>query len=126
GPRVEWTSGAQGRIAGFEAEQAVARKSPPQLADRPQRGVGPAFAVVNENEREQRVRLRVARIGRRLFDLAQRAFAIAAEAGEMRQQAQRRRQRRDRVAVQTDDQSGILAARLDLERALVLVIRAAG
>ena len=67
----------------------------------------------------------VARVARGLFDQAQSAVAAAAEAGEMRQQPQRRRQRRHRVAVHADDQAGVLALGVELERALVLVIRAA-
>src|SRR5204862_5480049 len=82
--RFERPSGAQRRVRGLQPEEAVARKAIAQIVDDAERGIGAVLAVVNEDQREQRVRLRVARIPRGLFDLRERARAAAAESGEMR------------------------------------------
>ena len=68
------------------------------------------LAVVDDDEREHRVGLDVARVGGGLFDQAEPALPASAEPGEPRQQPQRRRQRRDPVAVHPDDQARVLAA----------------
>ena len=61
-----------------------------QLANHTQRIAVSLLTVVDDDEREARIRLHVARIRRRLFDKPQPVFPAASEAGKAGQQAQRR------------------------------------
>ena len=96
-----------------------------QLTDDGQRLLEPTLPVVEEHQRELRVDLRVARIARGLFDHLKTLRLVAAKARHVSDPAHRQRHRRHDVAVGADNQSRILARRVQRQHALVRVVGAA-
>ena len=119
------TSGPERRRTAVEPQQTIPRIVALQLSNHAQRIVEPGLAVVDDDKREARVRLNLARIRGRLLDHAKAAFTSAAKACQPRHHPRGERQRGDRIPVEADREPGVAASGIQIEDALVLGVGAA-
>ncbi|MGC4083572.1 MAG: hypothetical protein QM736_16035 [Vicinamibacterales bacterium] len=121
--RVGRAAGTHQRRPGLEPEQTVPWILRAQTREHGQRIVVALFAVVEQQERDHRVRLVVARIVRRGFDQRDATFASAAEACDVGHPPHRHRHRRHQITIGADDQPRVGARRLLFEDTFVFRVR---
>jgi hypothetical protein len=107
------TAGAKRGVGRFEPQQSIPRIPLLQVLNDAKCLSVTSFAVVDEDERKERIGLDMARVSRRLLDKANSSLAAAVEPGHPSDEPQCQGQAGDPVSIEANRERGVRALRIE-------------